>query len=258
MAFNKRDIYLAFDKPIPFKKLILYPVRMKDYYMLGYLSQCLMLEKTADPNPMVAISMTYLQYLFHKAKDNLDIIQQLNGLLAMTLCENPNEEIDIKYKVGENNRPIIVIRGDEYNSDDFMEIREIIVEQNGLELPDERIQKNVRDAMEEARRFKTKLNGNKIASLEDQMLALSIYSGWDLDFIYNLTVRKFRKALMRANHMLYQKIYLQAQMSGMVTFKDKSVITGWLADIESDDKNSDVTVDLRDVESKVSFESAKQ
>ena len=258
MAFKPRDIFYVFDSAVPYKKLTLYPVKMKDYYTFAFLSQCLMLEKTADPDPIKTIAMTYLEYLFYKSDDENKLIYLMDGLLRMVLGKQPDEKFEIKYRVGKNNRPEIEIEGEVYDSDDFMQLREIISEQNGLELPNEKIQKTVRDKMEEARRYKEKLRGNKMASLEDQMLALSIYSGWDLDKIYSLTIRKFKRALMRANHMLYQQVFLQAKYGGMVTFKDESFINGWLADIDDEDKYGDVTMNLEDLQSKANFESAKK
>jgi hypothetical protein len=127
-----------------------------------------------------------------------------------------------------------------------------------LELPDERIQKTVRDSLEEARRYKEKLLGNKVASLEEQMLALSIYSGWELEKIYNMTIRKFRRAIARANHMVYQQIYQTASMSGFVEFKDKSVLSGWLADIDNNDRYGDVKMSLEELQSKADFSAAKK
>lgn len=257
MTFKPRDVFYVFDSPVKYKELTLYPVRMKDYYSFVFLSQCLMLEKTADPDPIKSISMTYLEYLFYKSDNENKLIYLMDGLLRMVLGKQPDEKFEIKYRAGEDNRPVFEIEGNTYNSDDFAELRQIISEQNGLELPNEKIQKSVRDSLEEARRYKEKLRGTKMASLEDQMLALSIYSGWDLEKIYSLTIRKFKRALTRANHMLYQQVFLQAKYGGMVTFKDESFINGWLADIDEEDKYGDVTVNLEDLQSKVSMESAK-
>lgn len=228
---------------------------MKDYYQFHILASCLMLEKTADPEPMKTIPMTYLQYLFYKSNDENRLVYFLDGLLRMILGKTSNEEFPIRYWIDEkDNRPRIEIDNEIYDSTDFDNLREIIAEQNGLELPDERIQKTVRDSLEEARRYKEKLMGTKQASLEDLMIALSLYSGWDLEKVYGMTIRKFRKSLSRANHMLYQQIYQTASMSGFVEFKDKSVLSGWLADIDNKDKYGDVIVDVEDVQNKINMQ----
>jgi len=143
-------------------------------------------------------------------------------------------------------------------SEDFDEIRKIISEQNMIDLPDERIQKNVRDSLEEARRFKQKLNKNKVASFEEQMMALATYTGWSLDEIYNMTYRKFVLAIRRANQIIMSNIYLTASMSGFVSFKDKSVLKSWISDINEEDKYSDVKMSPEKLQSKANFEEAKK
>lgn len=257
MTFNQRDIYHLFDSPVPYKGLMLYPVLLKNYIELNLLSSCLMLEKNSIPDAKI-ISMTYLEYLFYINDEKTNMVTLLDALLRLVLNKKDQPyEINYLEHGDADGRPVFTIGNVKYNSDDFDEIKKIIAEQNLLELPDETIQKTVRDNIEEARRYKEKLRGTKIASFEDQIVALAIYTGWDLDTIYSMTVRKFIKAIRRSNHILHQKIYLQASMSGMVEFKDKSVLQGWLADLEGGDKNSDVTMNLNELQSKADFSSAK-
>lgn len=220
-----------------------------------------MLEKNSIKDPilaMKAISMTYLEYMFEISKEDNILIQMFVGLMALVLNKKDDTEFSIQFYTDKDGRPMFEIFGKMYNSDDFDELRQIISEQNSLDLPDERIQKDVREKMEEARRFKQKLSRNKTASFEEQILALSLYSGWELEKIYEMTIRKFVMAVQRANHMIMSNIYLTASMSGMVTFKDKSVLKGWLADLEETDKNSDVLMSLNSVQNKVSGEDAKE
>lgn len=265
MAFNPREIYLTFDDPIPFKNgLMLYPVSLRKYYEFFFYSQCLMLEKNSIRDPMLAmkaISMTYLEYLEFVSLDskyNDENPSPLSLFFALLrLCMRLPEET--KYKFGhkkEDGKPVFIINENSYDSNDFDLLREIVAEQNELELPDERIQKDVRDAMEEARRERAKINGQTTAGLEDQIIALSVYTGLDIEQIYKFTIRKFHRMLKRADHILHQKIYLGASLSGMVEFKDKSFIKSWLANIDDEDKTKDVTTDLESIENKVSMKEA--
>jgi hypothetical protein len=254
MSDNSRVLYYTFDKPVPYKKLLLHPIRMRDYFEFNYLASCLSLEKDLS---IEAITMTYLEYLFHLASEENNLLALLDGLLRFVLNKKDEKDFEITYGKGGDGRPLIGIEGELYNSDDFDKIRDVIVDQNYVTVPDPMIQKNVRDAMAEARAWKARLNKTTVASLEDQLLALSLFSGLSLDEISNFTIRKFVKAIRRANHMIHQNIYLQASVSGMVTFKDKTVLTGWLAEIEDDEKNSDVTMDLDSLKGKADFSSAK-
>jgi len=112
--------------------------------------------------------------------------------------------------------------------------------------------------LEEARQFKQKVSGSsKMAGLEEQIVALAIKTGWSIEDVYNMSIRKFFIALKRANHMIMSDIYLTASMSGFVTFKDKSVLKGWLADIDVEDKYGDVKMNPEALEGKASFRDAK-
>ena len=253
MGFNPRDVYYIYDLPVPYKKLELHPVKMREYITLRILASCLTIEKNSVPNVKV-INMTYLEYMFSINNDQNNYVAFFDGLLRLVLQKK--EEFSISYGVGEDGRPVFEIAGEVYDSQDFDNIREIIAEQNYIDLPDESIQKSVRDAMEESRKYKEKMGGDTVGSIEDQIVAVSIYTGWELEKVYDLTVRKFMKALMRANQIIMSNIYLTASMSGMVDFKDKSVLKSLLTDLDNVDKFKD-TVSVEEIQSKVDFSSAK-
>jgi len=258
---SKYERYYVFDQAIPYKGLLIHPVRIKDYMDFMYLSQCLMLEKNSIRDPMMAmkaISMTYLEYMFEISKEDNTLIQLFVALMAIVLNKKDDVEFGINFYTDKDGKPLFEIFGVMYDSVDFDELRQIIADQNSLDLPDERIQKDVREKMEEARRFKARINKSKTASFEEQLTALSLYSGWELDKVYDMTVRKFIMSIQRANHMIMSNIYLTASMSGMVTFKDKSILRGWLADLEETDKNSDVLMSLDTVKNNISGADAKE
>jgi len=73
-----------------------------------------------------------------------------------------------------------------------------------------------------------------------------------------MSVRKFINTIKRMDNLIHYKIYLAASMSGMVEFKDKSFIKHWLTGLEEDDKYGDVSINLDDMQNKVSLESAKK
>lgn len=254
-----REIFYTFDKSVPYKSLMIHPIRIQDYYEFLFCIPCLMLEKNSIKDPQMAIkaiSMSYLQYMYEVSSRENNYIQLFDGLLRLVL--RIKEEKTIKYEYDKNGSPYFMIDDIKYYSEDFDEIRKIISEQNMIDLPDERIQKNVRDSLEEARRFKQKLNKNKVASFEEQMMALATYTGWSLDEIYNMTYRKFVLAIRRANQIIMSNIYLTASMSGFVSFKDKSVLKSWISDINEEDKYADVKMNPEQLQSKANFEEAKK
>jgi len=245
MSFNPRDIFYTFDEPVTYKELRLHPIRMEHIYLMNMFSSVLLLEKNSISNnpelAVKAISMSYLEFLFKSSNKENNLIYLLDGLLRLVLNKLTDKNFEIKYDKDNVGKPIIKISGKTYNSSDFDELRKIISEQNMIDLPDERIQKNVRDKLEEAKKFRERVSGGfKPATLEEQIIALSLYTGWNLEHVKTMTVRKFFSSIRRANHMIMSNIYLTASMSGFVTFKDKSVLRGWLTDLSERDKYEDV------------------
>ena len=251
----------TFDLPVKYKGLELHPVTMKNYYMLSALIQCLMIERALDPNPMVALTMTRLDYLLYKSevivisgKKTFSQESPANyfvNLLAL-VTKDTSDEFSVSFGKNKMGKSVFTYKDVEYDNSDFEKIREIIAEQNSIDLPDESIQKNVRDEMEEARRYKQRVRGNKMAPLEEQMIALSLFSGISLEKIYEMTIRKFILSVQRATHMIYQNAYLNASLSGMVEFKDKSIIKSWLSELDDNSDNSDITMDVDEVQDKIS------
>jgi len=253
------DIFKTFDSPIKYNGLTFYPVKLIDFYFLSALSTCLTLEKNSIRDPilaMKAIQMTYLEYLFSVANAENELLGMLGGLLKLTLGKKDDDSFQIVW-VKENGKPILIINDKKYDSSDFDEIKKIIAEQNLIELPDEKISKDVRDKMEEARAWKQKHSSDqKLATFEEQVVALSLYTGWTVEQISEMSVRKFFLSLKRANHMIMSNIYLTAALSGFVTFKDKDVQRTWLAGLEEEDPYADVKSDPKILHDKASFEEA--
>lgn len=256
---NQYQRYYVFDDPIPFKKLLLYPVRIRDYYEFLSCASCLMLEKNSIRDPAMAvksISMSYLEYMYFISTKENNFVLLFKWMMSIVL--NKRDEFNMNIGYDKNEKPFFEINGEIYNSDDFDQLRQIIAEQNGLDLPNEKIQKDVRDKLEEARRLKQKISNSKTADFEEQLTALSIYSGIKLEDIYKMTIRKFTMAIQRANQMIMSQIYLTASMSGFVTFKDKSVLQGWLADLNSVDKYADVKMSVESVQNRISGGDSKK
>lgn len=258
-------LYFTFDLPVPYKGLKLYPISMKDYMLFTSYSRCLTIDKNSIPDLKI-ISMTNLEYIFYATKENVEETPYLllfDRLLSLCLKDEESfknmEESINRYKYDDKKGKYFFTIGEtDYDSDDFDEIRNIIAEQNLVELIDENISKEVRDSLEKAREFKRKQSGTKSISLEDYMIALSVSAGWKLDYIYTMTARKFLKSIRRMDNLIHYKIYLAASMSGMVEFKDKSFIKHWLSELDDENKYSDVSVDLDEIQDKVSLESAKK
>ena len=243
------DYYLFYDKPIPYKDLLIYPATMDRYLDFHFYITCLLLDKNSIPNPAV-ISMTYLQFLYYMASTTeLPYLYMFKELLKMVL--HIDNDSDLWFGTDPNGKAIFKINGVIYNSDDCDKMTDIIFMQNSIEHIDETIQKEVRDAMEKAKVYKMKQNEYKMCSLEDQMICVLISTSLKLEDIYKLTIRKFSKILERVDYKLHYEIYLSAEMSGMVKFKDENKIKHWMADLTKSDKYEDVKVDADEMHHKI-------
>lgn len=260
MSDSKYDAYLTFDEPIPYKKLLVYPVKMKDYMFFYYYAQCFTLDKNSIPD-IAIITMKYLDYIAYeteRSNGERPYLFWFDRLLSLSLRNEKsfqNFEESMKRYIRRGGKVCFQIGDEFYDDSDFTELKKIISIQNMLILPDLKIQKELRDKMDEADRFRQKIGGGKPCSLEDQIIALSIYTGWKIEDIYGMTIRKFNKAIERADNILHYQIYLGASMSGMVEFKDKSVIKHWLSDLTRKKTTSLIEEDA--VKKKINFSEKK-
>lgn len=243
------DYYLFYDKPIPYKNLLIYPATMDRYLDFHFYITCLLLDKNSIPNPIV-ISMTYLQFLYYMAETTeLPYLYMFKELLKMVL--HIDNDSDLWFGTDPNGKAIFRIKGVIYDSDDLNKMTDIIFLQNSIEHIDDTIQKEVRDAMEKAKVYKMKQNEYKMCSLEDQMVCVLISTSLKFDDINKLTIRKFSKILERVDYKLHYEIYLSAEMSGMVKFKDENKIKHWMADLTKSDRYEDVKVDADEMHHKI-------
>lgn len=243
------DYYLFYDKPIPYKDLLIYPATMDRYLDFHFYITCLLLDKNSIPNPVV-ISMTYLQFLYYMASTTeLPYLYMFKELLKMVL--HIDNDSDLWFGTDPNGKAIFRIKGVIYDSEDLDKITDIVFLQNSIEHIDDTIQKEVRDAMEKAKVYKMKQNEYKMCSLEDQMVCVLISTSLKFEDINKLTIRKFSKILERVDYKLHYEIYLSAEMSGMVKFKDENKIKHWMADLTKSDKYEDVKVDADEMHHKI-------
>ena len=254
--------FITFDLPVPYKNIKIYPATVRDYGLFKHYEECFSLEKNSIPDPKIILmtELEYLYYLFQIDKEKPYLIW-FDRILSICLKDN-NEFEDMqksleRYRYDEKGKPCFLIDGEKYTATDFAEIKKIICAQNLVELPDENISKDVRDSLERAKQYKNKGEDKNPATLEDYIISLATLTGWNFDYIYGMTMRKFIKCLKRMDMYIHYKIFLSASMSGMVEFKDRSFIKHWLNGLD-DEKYKDVSVDLNVIQDKISFESAKK
>jgi hypothetical protein len=211
---------------------------MNLYLKFNIYIRCFLLEKNAT---MDGISKTYLEYLYMRFSEGDDEhnFEMFDALIKMCLRR---EELIIKYEY-KNGKPIFIIDEETYNSKDFDEIRLLICEQNDIEIPDETVQKEIRDSIDESKRIRAKLSGIIPPTLEDQVVCVMASTSLRLEDIANMSIRKFGQLLQRIDTKLHYQVYLTASMSGLVQIKDKNALKHWMSGIESN-KWTDNTISM--------------
>jgi hypothetical protein len=253
----------AFDKPVQYKNLLVYPATMDNYLEFHILAQCLLLEKNATID---GISKTYFDYLYglYAKEDEDQNLLKFDALLRMCLRQkdaiivyapdNKGKTFFTFYKTESDSK--LGVNGDKYNAKDFDELRLLICEQNDIEIPDSKISPEVRKSMEEALYYRMRQSGNIPPTLEDQVICVMISTCLSLEDICKLSIRKFGQLLRRADAKLHYQVYLTAAMSGFVEFKDKSVLKHWMSG-EEIDRWKDTTISVEAMKGKLAFDDKK-
>ena len=227
------EIFFTKDYPIPYKNLTLYPVKLDLYFFFSYFSNCLKVPHLTSGD-IKAITMSYLEYLFYliTEKNQSEYAYMLGELLLLTLKKNKtyidsnnNEQDTIRFLF---NKKTIEIEGIEYNSKDFDIIREIILLQNGSELPDETIDPDLLNAYYEKIKLDTKTAKYKMGKLDDNINIVIALTSYTRDNIFNLTIRTFLKLYDRC--CLIMKFKLETLLVPYMEKKDKDNIIPYNAD----------------------------
>lgn len=146
-----------------------------------------------------AIQMSYFDYLIYLAteKGKSIFLSQLYQLLAMCLRLKPKGEIngqpvyDIDFICRENEKSSLRIGDLFFNGEDFDSIREIISEQNALELPDETTNPDIVKAYKTVEEYNARHSNVKICDLEDQINIVVAKTAYKRNEVLGMTIRSF-------------------------------------------------------------------
>lgn len=236
--------YVTFDKPIPYKDLYIYPIMMEDIFKFESSVGILNIEKNKIPDIQV-IQMSYLQFLLEiilgdKANNQkaVEILSLCFGLKETEIYEGfPKNELlfqklddgsivffengwNIKFVRDSKNKVTLYIDEVEINSQEFDEIRKIIMFQNIIGYDDEYVSDDVKKVIDDYYAIKNK--GLVNPSIEDKMSALTAMIGITKNQIIKMTYREFENTFKFAMDKNEYQIGRTAELSGNVKF-DKPV-----------------------------------
>lgn len=255
---KKYSIEFALDLPIFIDGLELHPIKLKN--LASYYSSVSIIKLSkAQINPLY-IKMSYYTFLCHyivtlskspieeerkKGETALILLGSLFSLsmkknvipkvlynqetkeASIQLYEIDIENIDKVKSLYENSKQVFTL-----TRENFDEIREILIYQNDVHYIDyNKYSKDVQELLlqEEQRR-----QNKSTTTLEDKVDSVVAATGWDTETVSNLSIRRFERIFDRVVKKLEYQINKTGVMSGLVSFKDKSILEPWTGSIDND------------------------
>jgi len=227
------NTFYANDYPVPFKSLKVYPVQVDLYFYFQLFSQCLV-EPHRTSGDIKAISMSYLQFICYLAleKGRQELLVFLTELLSIVF----QEPTTIKNESGEQVSNIEVdldkfevrVGGESISAEEFDRLRKIILEQNGVEVPDESLNPELVKAYNELEEFKRKQAHMKMCNFEEQINIVVAQTSYRRDEILRMTIRSFTRLFERL--LLITDYEIKSLLSPYMSEKDVKKITHYLSD----------------------------
>ena len=238
MHLTEEDLlnkYISFNKPIPYKSFLIYPIKLKDTYDVQDILNLLQVDKNILGN-IELITMSNLRFILMTAYVEDKYRVQLDYLLRITLnidddkeiqiyADDHSEKILIGKKLTEIHGHVILEEASvqEINADDFDEIKRIILYQNIIDYTDKYIDPDVRKATEEYYRLKNK--GAIHVPLEHKMMCVQFKTGMSIEEIGNLTIRNFH---LLFNIIVDESDYMALKIAEYNDAKFNSPIENWV------------------------------
>lgn len=260
-----RDKYFTYDLPIPFNRLTLYPVSIKDYNEFLSSSACLTLNKNDD---VAGIRMTNIDYLLSKMQDEkegpmwslrftklIELCLHIKSGLKCPKCgkfmsfeefyiKYEDESIidknsilncecggkyqeTVKFKENEKGKKIFVFDGIEVDNQTFNKLRKYIMYQNLPDYKDDSwVDKAIRD--DQAAKNELKSRGSGTASLERKIIGVCVNTHWKIEEVMNMTIRKFLMVLGMVDDIMNYTITRTGLMSGFASLPKGETVEHWL------------------------------
>jgi len=240
---------LYFDKPIPYKNLEIYPIRVENYLLFHNFVSCFFIDKKQQ---IEYINMSYLKFLIEEFTQG-NTIPIYHFVLLLELClkkkftkQDGNNILFKDFEFGyKDNKPYFKIGKFFYSNSDLEQIKNIICLQQGLVNEEEQIDSELKSFLEKSLKLQQIKN---FGDLEDLIVCVTISTNYKLDDIYNLPIRKFNKILERIDKKMNYKIMKTAEMSGMVKFNHE--IEDWRTDTDYRSKYDSVLMKKEEFDNK--------
>lgn len=222
--------YIPFNRSVPYKDWLISPIKIEDWYNVREALGLLQIDKNTL-GEIQFISMNNLQFILTTLSFEEYYIDSFVNLLNLALDIKENEVIqfainddDAFLNIGELIKETEVM-SDNYRtitSEDFDEIRRIILYQNVLDYTDKYIDPDVKREVDEYYRLKNK--GAKEISIEHKTICIQLRTGMSTELIGKLTIRNF---LLLFDSIVEESDYQAMKLAEANGAKFKSPIEHW-------------------------------
>lgn len=190
--------YVTFDNPIPYKdNLQIYPFKVKDFYNFSNCIDIFEIDKNKIPDVDV-IQMNYLQFIVRKLFSNEEKIDDMKykdiwkikfyTLLSLIF----NVEMDKIFIKEDNQKHLFVdVDGTLIDNKEFDEIIKIVMFQNYHDYDDTEMSEDFKRVVTEY--YSLKFKNITPLTLEDKIDVVTSKMRYSLDYVYNLTYRRFSR-----------------------------------------------------------------
>lgn len=248
---------LAFDKPLTYKNIKLYPILMSDYLIFKSFSSCLTVEPSMDKD-MKYIRLSYLDYIYmttERSKEEkirwegfkiiLGLIFQeqkceiilSNSHILLKVYQSPEVRKLDNDNITDEDRALIedLLNSNKeekftiIDSKDFDEIRQLVCKQNDIKI-ENWSPKAIQSLEETLKKMKESNVSDDDLEYEDMIDGVAFHMKKTPLEIENWTLRRFNRYFEMLINKDKWNAYAVAQASGMVSFEGK--IEHWIKHYE--------------------------
>ncbi|MEG1725911.1 MAG: hypothetical protein RR313_11005 [Anaerovoracaceae bacterium] len=216
---------ITFDEPVIYKGLKLYQCTLKDYLIFKSAQDSLSLNRAYEKD-LELLQLPYLEYVYRKSQTSQESYQiwcMLNCVLSISFATDKFEysyDCDgFKLSVTQDDNTFL------FTCQEFDEIKELICQINDIVVED--IDPEWEKQLKDAQKKLATIRDNSGVEFRDMLTAFGVNIGKLPNEMKNISVPTFERYTKMYLDKDEYKINHSAEMSGMVTFKQK--IEHWLS-----------------------------
>jgi len=187
-----------------FYKIFAYPkkyIKLEEIEKLSYLKYMLIAVQSVVNKEGTEMVRDLCELLGHITKENVDIVSKFDK------DSEKIEDLIIKVKIGDNY----------YSEEDFDNIREIVLEQNGLSI--EYVESYIPD-LEKKLAF---VNKSSDLDMKDEIFIFCCLVGMNVNEIEKYTLYQFKEHFDRISAVKHYEMYRPLEASGQITLKNGEI-----------------------------------